>query len=530
MKRTVAVIILLFTLLNISSFFIMKSHAPPYTVFTGSVHYPPDYLYYLSYISQGKDNWLLATNLKSGETQRPEPLNWFYVLGGHIGAIFHIDPVATYQLLVVFASVVYMVSAYYLFSLCFPKQPTARLVAFLLFLLSNAFPKITHTALGWDFNVYYPFNNLGHPFVRLSNVPHHTLIQAFIMASFAFALSYWRQQSKKIPIILFFAGIVFASMQPLQWAFVTGVIGLYGITKAWIQYKSDHVKTGSVLIMPLVPAIALGIGGLPMAIYIKHLYSGPLYEYMMAWENNQQILISFAHFIRLHGPVVLLGMIALPFFLKLTSDTITPLLAYSAISIALFFSPIPRSLGLLNLRFVSVIPIFFASYLCSRAIWELSKHIPGRFRYLGIWIGTVLILAITIPVTYVHLFQNRPHTLPDDINSYLPLGAYQLYQMAPTRIKPNETTLVPPLLAQSFPAFTGRHVFVADAFGTIAYDRKIKESGDFYAGSGSPIGRIQWLKANAISYVMTYAWTPINDIPELEIVKSNDYAILYRVR
>lgn len=54
----------------------------------------------------------------------------------------------------------------------------------MFFLLSNAFPKITHTAAGWDLIFYYPFNNMGHPFVRLSNVPHHTLIQASILLAF----------------------------------------------------------------------------------------------------------------------------------------------------------------------------------------------------------------------------------------------------------------------------------------------------------------------------------------------------------
>jgi phage shock protein PspC (stress-responsive transcriptional regulator) len=184
MKRTVAVIILIFTLLNISSYFVMRSRAPQYTVFTGAVHYPPDYLYYLSFITQGKDNWLLGANLKSAETRDLQALNWFYVLGGHLGHMLNLSPQFIYQLLVILASIAYLTAAYALCTVCFPKQPMSRLVAFVVFLISNAFPKITHTASGWDFNFFYPFNNIGHPFIRLSNVPHHTLIQAAILSAF----------------------------------------------------------------------------------------------------------------------------------------------------------------------------------------------------------------------------------------------------------------------------------------------------------------------------------------------------------
>src|SRR6185369_8307954 len=94
-------IIALFTLANVSSYFIGLFHTPQYTVFLGTVHYPLDYLYYLSFIVQGKLHWLMASNLNSSETTKLEFVNWIYVLGGHIGNLFRLDVPMIYQCLVV---------------------------------------------------------------------------------------------------------------------------------------------------------------------------------------------------------------------------------------------------------------------------------------------------------------------------------------------------------------------------------------------------------------------------------------------
>lgn len=520
MKLSVFVIILIFTILNISSFFIMQSRAPKYTVYTGAVHYPPDYLYYLSYIAQGRDHWILGENLKSGETTQPALVHWLYVLGGRVGNSLGISDSVTYQLLVIMASIWYLSASYFLFALCFPKQPMTRLVAWILFLLSNAFPKITHTPQGWDFGFYYPFNNLGHPFVRLSNVPHHALIQGSIMAAFAFTLYYWKTYAPKVLGALCLIGMILGTMQPLQWAFTGSVIGVYGLFLS---------ITGRTL-RPLFPGIALFLIGFPGTLYIQHLYSGPLYQYMLAWEKNQHVYIPIIDFIRLHGPVVLIGLLASPITFPKTPRHIHILWVYSGLALAVFFSPIPQWIGVLNLRFVSVLPIFVASYATAELIRRVTIRASHALRYPLMWIAAFLVLAITIPVTYAHVALGRPNAQGDDVLTYLPLGAYQIFETAKRTIGPQETTLVTTLFAQSFPAFTSRHVYEADMFGTIDFARKHAQAQRFWSSIDPPDVRADWLRKQNISYIFTYAWTPITDMPDLEIVKKNEYAILYNVK
>lgn len=492
----------------------MKSHSPKYTVFTGAVHYPADYLYYLSFITQGREHWFLGSNLKSGETTNLEALNWYYVLGGHIGYLLHISPVITYQLLVVLSSILYMSSAYSLLYLCFPKQPRTRLAAFILFLLSNAFPKITHINDAWDFGFFYPANNLGHPFIRLSNVPHHTLISATIMGSFSAAGYYWQHKKKETLILLLIAGLILGSMQPIQWGFVTGILFFCAVL-----YKQS-----------LLPILALSLTGLPFALYIKSIYGQPLYTFMLEWEKNQQIYISIVDFILLHGPVMLLGLLSVPFLIRAATIITAPIYLYSIISLILFFSRIPETLGYLNTRFISVIPILLASYCSAVVLRKFAQRFPVSFRDPILFSSVVFLLLITIPVTYAHIALGRTGSSPDDLNTYLPLGAYQTYQKAAEVVAPNEITLVAPLFTLSFPAFTGRHVFVADKFGTIDYERKGKEGVDFLNTVDTPEERNNWLHENNILYIFTYAWTPITDMPGLSEVYKNDYAILYKVR
>jgi hypothetical protein len=206
MNLIVTGIIILTTFLNISSYFVLATRTPQFTVFLGTVHYPMDYLDYLAFITQGKNHWFLSYHVFTGETTRLELLNWIYTFGGHIGSFFHLTAPITYQVLVVVASAAYLYIAYRLASLLFPTNKTTRLIAYILFLLSNEFPKIYADHGIWIFSYFYPWNNIGEPLVRLTNVPHHLFIQFGIMAAFVAGITYWLKLGKKHLIILAFLG------------------------------------------------------------------------------------------------------------------------------------------------------------------------------------------------------------------------------------------------------------------------------------------------------------------------------------
>ena len=105
-------IVILATTLNISSFFTLAAKAPQYTMFTGAVHYPTDYQYYLSFITQGAYHWIRSYHVLTGETTTLGYLNWIYVFCGHIGSLFHLNAPIIYQCMVILGSVAYLIIAY----------------------------------------------------------------------------------------------------------------------------------------------------------------------------------------------------------------------------------------------------------------------------------------------------------------------------------------------------------------------------------------------------------------------------------
>jgi hypothetical protein len=242
----------------------------------------------------------------------------------------------------------------------------------------------------------------------------------------------------------------------------------------------------------------------------------------------QQTRIPFSHFITLNGPLIITALIGLPFVIRGLTVSSFMLIFYSILTISLFFSPVPARVGLFNNRFLSVIPTLTFAYISTRLLWwTTGKLIPARQK-VAAWFCAFLLIAITIPVTITHFIARTQNVPPEDVNGYLPLGASLAYDVAGRVIGQNDTVLVTTLFSQSFPAFTGKHVFVADGFSTIDFERKFSEAIQFFAASDPPQARTDWLKKNHISYIFTYAWTPV-DLPGLTVVYQNMYAILYKV-
>ncbi len=529
MNLIIGGIIAITTLVNISSYFVLSAKTPQYTVFTGAVHYPIDYLDYISYITQGKYHWLMSSNLKSGETVKLEFLNWMYVLGGRLGWLMHLSPPITYQCMVVIGTIAYLIAAYAVMKLLFPKNTSLRTLAYILFLISNAFPRIYQDHGSWIFTYYYPFENWGHPLIRLTNVPHHLLIQAAIMAAFASAVVYWKRQNRLSLAALAISGFFLSSSQPLQWAIVTSVLGIGGVF-AWVQTyrgKTNHAWLSELLFIGL-PSIIFFAIGLPAALYLKHLFTQPPYSYAALWESMQQIRTSPIDFIILNGPLIITALIGLPLILfELTTSSFL-VIFYSFLVISLFFSPVPAHVGLFNNRFLSVIPTLMFAYISTHLLWLITGKLVPKQRRAATWFCAFLLIAITIPVTVRHVIDRTHYTEPQDLNGYLPLGATLAYNVASGAVGQTDTVLVTSNLAHTFSAFTGKHVFVADELSTIDFVRKNIEAIRFFNTDDPPQARTNWLKKNHISYIVTYAWAPI-DLPVLTVVYQNMYAILYKV-
>ncbi len=473
-----------FALLVFSPYVIGVLRQPPGVTFAGAVHYPLDYYYYLSYMVQGKLRWFTSFNINTSDTTSIF-YHWFYVLAGRIFTMFHISNILGYQLLVLGLTILLLFLSYRLICEILPSRGE-RTIAYILFLASNAWPS------------YWSWYNYGEPFIRFSSIPHHLLAQNAVLTSLFLLVRFPRARYA----LFFLCGFIIASTQtPL----VIVVLLTYGIF--W-------KKT--------LPAIMLfASGAIPYIAYLHGLFQNPPYSTIIAWEASRQVHMSVLEFFQVNGPVVLLGVIGLPLFLSAKTRVRQMIVVFTLISWGLFLSPVPALIGILNARFLSVVPTL--AMACSTAV--LIEAVTKRFAVrLAIML---LLLAVTLPATVQQVIARSTFD-PTNGYYYLPNTVLDAYREVGNRIKPDETCLVVWPFHVSFTGLTGRRAFTVNTYATINYQAKEQHVTAFFSDQTPLSQKTRILKDNGISCVFTYSFTK-NLPPALVPIYTNSYITVYKV-
>ncbi len=247
-KFTIPIIMLVAVGVNVSSYFIGRIYTDPGKTFLGAVHYPRDYFYYLSFISQAKYRTLLSIDQNAIDPLPPIVFNWMYTALGKIGNLLLFPPDITYQVGVILFSLLYLLVSYALIQKLLPGSKTQQTIAYIFFLTAGPMPLIFHTEAGWALDARRPWYSYGNALTRLTNVPSHLAIQMLIMATLLLSC-FWlikasallMKQSHTMPetqitsqillwsIFMLIIGAISASLQPLQWAMSSGILFLTSI-------------------------------------------------------------------------------------------------------------------------------------------------------------------------------------------------------------------------------------------------------------------------------------------------------------
>jgi hypothetical protein len=158
----------------------------------------------------------------------------------------------------------------------------------------------------------------------------------------------------------------------------------------------------------------------------------------------------------------------------------------------------------------------------------IAKKLDPKHLMLCTWFLVAITLAITFPVTWDQLNGRNNIAPQSDMNTYLPLGAYEIYQTAKRVVGPTDTVLTDFIFSISFAGMTGKHVYVAHTIGTIDFYKKLAVTNAFFYTVQTPEEKMAWLKTNTIAYIFTPAWQPLT-LPGLTLIDSNKYALLYKV-
>ncbi len=533
-------LILLIGLISLSmlefQYFYDLIHTPKDSIYLGTVHYPPDYFSYLSFIAQGKDHILSSTILYTSEKTPLVLVKWQYVLIGKLLSVFPLNTGQMYQIAVVILTICFMISGYMLISLLLEKYEE-RVLAFVFFISSTAWPIVKISDGKLNFSYHYFWYDTGDFFTRFGPTPNHLLGSVLLTCGFILILHWYKkiQARQKLSHLLYcssfaFIGLTLSSVSPMHWILLTGgLVGLLAIT----TLRAFIIEKKLVRDFPnyLETILFIFIGGLSAVLYIQSVYSEFPYDSTKWWEASKQVYMNFPNLFYSSGIVILFAAIGYYSYFrhKFFNPERLIILCFITISLVFFFTDLPWKLGTSNVRFWPEGIYVFIAVLASQGVFfltGLAKRAKGSFpiksglrpfvahpkwiyyfgvrpKYFVLIIILLLYFGTTIPTFILEI---KERSVIDNSSGYFYLrqNIYDVYEYASKTIKRPSVFLLPWPYDFSFPAFTGQKSYTGHAIShmTIDADKKYALASQFFSGTLDERKAREILTQNGIQYIL----------------------------
>lgn len=518
-------------------YFYMHFHTPKDSIYLGTVHYPPDYFSYLSFIAQGKDHFLSSTILYTSEKTPLVLVKWQFVLLGKILSIFPLNSGQMYQIAVVIFTICFMASGYLLISLLLENYEES-ILAFVFFVSSTAWPifKISDGRLNFSYHNYW--FNTGNFFTRFGPTPNHLLGSILLSCGFILILLWYRKIKSKQKIhhlkyysAYIFIGFTLSSVSPMHWILLLGsTVGLFIILAIRDQIKEK--KLVKYLLHHFQPFFFLFLGGLPVVFYIKSVYRIFPYNVTSMWENMQQNHMNFTNLFYGSGIVILLAVIGCYSYFrnKFFNPERLLTLCFVTISLVFYFTDLPWKLGTSNVRFWPEGIYVFIAVLGAHGVFFLTKLV-NRAKYFVLIIILLLYLSTTIP-TFIAGIKERSVIDNSNFYYYLPHNIYDVYEYTSRKIKRPSVFLLPWPYDFSFPAFTGQKSFTGESIShmTINADKKYSLAVQFFSSTMNEKEALETLTQYGIGYILIPNKSEIEKYSFLKKIYSSGEAAVFEVR
>ena len=520
--RTLCIIAaVIFTILLSLNYNIGVIQTPPWLVYLGTVHYPVDYFYYLSLFTEGQTRWITSIDIYTHDFRQPMLLGFTNVLAGRILSLLGFQPITAYQIaLALFTFIVFLLVIRYLETL-YPTHKSGRLIAFFLFFVANTFP---------GSGSFYA--NAAEPLVRFARVPHKMLGLIFMILPMYIMLKL--QDNKPLLnnkfisyILIAVSGIVAANINPVQWLLVSFVLFGGFMWQTLMNYSPGRARPGLLITKNILSPCIFFLAGFPMAVYLVKLFTIPPFSQSTAWESLQQVSLTPLGFIQSFGPVVLLGFLGIPVFLKKMTLPRVFMILYFILSILFFISPVSTITHSTNTRFLSAITILSASILAT----DFLIHIPianRKKQFLIIW-AIVIALGLYLIPSFVSQYKRNANLALNNSYIYISKEAYQAFMETKKRTDMSDVILVTWPYEGSFPALTGRRGYMGNPDQTINPDYKGGQAYDFFDARVSDDAMHTFLTENGITYVLSFTVNTKIVKPFVVPVYQNAALTLYKV-
>jgi len=427
----------------------------------GTIHYPQDYLYYLSQIAQGEDHIFLSSLLWGTQPFPKIAVYWPYVFFGRIGSILRISPIYMYQVALTVCGLLFCVSVYALIKRIFPNQWQKRVLTFLLFMFSNTFLRIVVENGQTILAPYYSWYNYGEPFLRFSAVPTHLLIQSAIFLIIISFLSFpeAKQKTKYIYLVFAaFAGTLLGSLQPVQWILMAGSLGVFSLLRDFKRLKQYVLHPSILQLQTLIyrqlPLLLLIFIGSPLVLYLSVILRREPFISASLWEASQSPYIFFNQIFQYWGPEFVISFLGIPLLLRQKKIAINVIVWISGISLFIFFHPYTKTLPVLTFRYLSSLPVLLYAAGTSEVI-DVVPRIFGKFAPVFRSMIITALFFMLLPLFHKQLTEKLAF---DTYNPkvYISKEVYTTFLEAKKRSQPTDGFLVEAPYEWVFPAIANR--------------------------------------------------------------------------
>jgi hypothetical protein len=501
------------------------SKTPPGSVFLGMTHHPPDYYYYLSQFTLGKERWFWGQDLFTTEFHQDTLVGWVNVFLGKLFSLVHIPPLWAFHISALISTILLLFVVYRIIMKLFPNTHmlSMRMTTFVLFLIGNILPTFPVTSDTIVQNSFW--QNFTEPLVRFGSVPHQIIGQVCI--GVLFLLTQTDMLSKRIPLklsLLALCGLLLASINPVQWMFTLGILMVASVITL---LRSGHTKTNFTikLILLLVPLVVIAVSGLPIAFYIQNHFTVTPYVQLRDWEAAQQIRLTLWGIILSQGPLFLGALLGVTLFLRRKDTLSLSLLLYTVCSLLLFVSPIPMLIKISNVRFLSGIIVLTYAAMATTLLESLPRHV----RIYGSVCMISLFLVLSLPLFSLQ-FQSKVAYTPTNAYIYISQDVMDIFQKAHTISSLDDNFFVDWPYNISFPAVVARHVYNGHPLLTIDPSTKDLNAWKFTSKQMSESQMRAFLMENNIRYIIgtPYEYASYQSL-SISLVEQKNAAALYKV-
>lgn len=479
----------LFTFLNSIQFFTASRVQPPHSVYLGTIHYYEDYFLYLNHFFQGAHGNWLVTNRYTSEATPPSIIYWSNLLLGKIGGLIRLSPVLSYNVSVIVLSFLVLITSYIVFLNIFPRDNRRALIGFIFSTFATSL--INHIVVDGK-SLWYPFQLWRTPhyaFDRLGGAPHQLLQTLF----FLLGVLLFFQKDIGSPRIFFgclLLLIALTTTNPVQ----AGLL----ILCLWITVLFSRSFFRSRIISLALLSIAVTI----TFLYTNSLLSSLPHLQSKLWEAGQETATTIPFLLASIGPIIVL--IAVGILPSLKSKN--PIYLFSIFLIggcyALFLSPLPKLLGISNVRVIFPALYPFMGALAVNGAYAIAQRCK-RKEHIVLAAMTLVFILVSLPTLRIELEQKlKPLDNPSDPVLFLPEKIYKGFDFLAHRNDYDTIILANPTTHMDVlgPALSGHTAYSGHPLATINNEEKRAHAIGFFSLQKEDAQ--SWLTTNTIGYVI----------------------------